>query len=266
MLSVYPTNAPTSTPITVVDPVIFITPRLRITFRIVESLTRNNLRCCYAALSKIALYRKKSTVTVRRHIIELCALGILRKRSIPGSIDHLFICPVSEWKVVPECPENDRTYPSIMEEAIVKDKQQARTVDTLVPEVVVSAATPMESMEPEKCEVVEQIVTAGVARATATQSVQEDHQRAATALKAVADYQEHHPVVCVTALYRVAYRDKWEPKKRQEASLPDRGTSSMPKLVISPLHTDAATVNVQAGEAMRAMIASSRRIVNPLHC
>lgn len=91
------------------DPALFLHPRLRATYRIVEALTHNRLHCCYASLEYIARSRGKSTVTARRHIQQLVGLGVLRRRSIPGGIDHLFICPHHEWEVLPDCSENDRT-------------------------------------------------------------------------------------------------------------------------------------------------------------
>jgi hypothetical protein len=369
-MQVYHTDAPASNLTPVVDPAIFITPRLRVTFRIVESLTRNNLRCCFAALSRIATYRKKSTVTVRRHIAELCDLGILRKRSISGSIDHLFICPVSEWKVVPECPQNDLTYPSIADEAIAKKNKQPtrRTASKPRPQaapVVVLSATPSEETDqdeeedlsafrayleseeeggedanaalgdvetlvpptdtapaslapvnapsaspvpepapvlaspvnsparaevtpadsaptvkaspkpspspltPEARRTLEQLVAAGVSHTMAAQSVQDDPARADAALRAFVAYQQRKPVDCPTALYRVAFREGWKPRERQENC---NGFNSRPVtaaalgLVASPPSGNGATVTVQDAAALRAMIASTRRAVNPLRC
>ena len=89
-----------------VDPASFIQPRLRVTFRLIERLTRNRYRCCFASLEYLQAVRGKAEVTARRHINQLVELGIIRKVYIPGGVNNLFICPLEEWKVIPQSEQD----------------------------------------------------------------------------------------------------------------------------------------------------------------
>ena len=154
MLSAYPTSPHgvniTSASFSNIDPASYISTTLRDTFRLIERLTHNAVGSCFASLASLGRMIGKAEVTARRHVGQLVALGIIRREEIPGGVTHLFVCPVNEWKVIPERLPNETplsTKRKVSKKADSKQLQPAPApacpaVVTSPPPVVVSAATP----------------------------------------------------------------------------------------------------------------------------
>ena len=100
-----------------IDPVLYIRSVLRKTFRVVESLTRNTRHTCFASMGSLGRMIGKCEKTARRHVAELVRLNVVRRVTVPGGIDHLFILPPDVWNVYPECPADVRTYTSTESDA-----------------------------------------------------------------------------------------------------------------------------------------------------
>jgi hypothetical protein len=143
-------------------------------------------------------------------------------------------------------------------------RMEAKPTET-APTVKASPKPPDPSPSPEHRRTVEQLVEAGVNRTTAAQTVAQDPARAACALGALLSYQRRHSVACATALYRVAFRDRWTATQRRERPARPAMASAL-GLIAAPASGRGATVTVSDAAALRAMIATTRRAVNPLRC
>jgi hypothetical protein len=144
-------------------------------------------------------------------------------------------------------------------------RMEAKPTET-APISKASPKPPDPSPSPEHRRTVEQLVEAGVNRTTAAQTVAQDPARAACALAALLSYQRRHSVACATALYRVAFRDRWTSTQRQQEPPARPMTPSALGLIAAPASGRGATVTVSDAAALRAMIATTRRAVNPLRC